>query len=163
MAVEIREASPADFEAIIRLIPTREELFLVYPKGQYPFTIEQLKSLVALRQELTVACQNGDIIGFANLYDVEAGAWAFVGNVVVESACRGQGIGRQLVTYMMQQAFEKYQVREVRISVFNDNTPALLLYARMQFEPYAVEERIHPSGKRVGLIHMKLVKNQLSV
>ena len=158
--MELREATTHDFEAIVRLVPTQDELFLVYPKGKHPFTADQVQSLAESRKELTVAVEREAVIGFANLYDVEQDKWAFVGNVVVAKEFRKQGIGRLLVSHMIQKAFDKYGVNEARISVFNDNTPALLLYAGMNFKPYAVEERTNPSGMRVGLIHMRLGKNE---
>lgn len=158
--MELREATQPDFEAIVRLVPTEDELFRVYPKGKHPFTVDQVHSLAKSRNELTVAVERGGVIGFANLYDVEQGKWAFVGNVVVAREFRGRGIGRLLVSQMIRQAFDKYGVSEARISVFNDNTPALLLYAGMNFKPYAIEERINPSGVRVGLIHMRLGQNE---
>jgi ribosomal protein S18 acetylase RimI-like enzyme len=160
MCMEIREATTPDFEAIVRLVPTQDELFRVYPKGNHPFTVDQVHLLAESRKELTVAVERGRVIGFANLYDVEQSIWAFVGNVVVARELRGRGIGRLLVSHMIRQAFDKYGVCEARISVFNDNTPALLLYAGMNFKPYAVEERINPSGERVGLIHMRLEQNE---
>jgi len=153
--MELREATTHDYEAIVRLVPTQEELFLVYPRGKHPFAVEQVHSLAESRKELTVVVDSEMVVGFANLYDVERNKWAFVGNVVVAREFRGRGVGRLLVSRMIQNAFDKYGVSEVRISVFNDNTPALLLYAGMNFKPYAVEERINPSGMRVGLIHMR--------
>jgi len=157
--MKLREATANDFEAIVRLIPTEDELFRVYPKGKHPFTIDQVHSLAESRKELTVAVERGRVVGFANLYDVEVGKWAFVGNVVEAREFRGRGIGRLLVSHMIRQAFDKYCVTEARISVFNDNTPALLLYAGMNFKPYAVEERENPSGIRVGLIHMRFAQD----
>lgn len=154
--MELREVTTYDFEAIVQLVPTQHELFLVYPKGKHPFTVEQVRALAETRKELTVAVERGVVTGFANLYDVEPGQFAFVGNVVVARDFRGQGIGRLLVSQMIRKAFDMYGVREARISVFNDNTPALLLYAGMNFKPYAIEERISPSGMRVGLVHMRL-------
>lgn len=154
--MELREAKTSDYESIVKLIPTPEELFLVYPKGVYPFTVEQVRSLADTRKELTVADQGNEIIGFANLYDIEPQKCAFVGNVVVSGAYRSKGIGRKLLTHMIQLVFDKYQIPEARISVFNDNTPALLLYASLNFKPYAIEERKNPSGKRVALVHMCL-------
>lgn len=158
--MELREATALDFEAIVRLVPTQDELFLVYPKGKHPFTVDQVHSLAESRKELTVAVERGEVIGFANLYDVEQGQWASVGNVAVARDYRGQGIGRLLVSHMIQQAFDKYDACEARISVFNDNTPALLLYVGMNFKPYAVEERINPSGMRVALIHMRFEQSE---
>lgn len=154
--MEIRKATEQDYEAIVRLLSTREELFRVYPKGIHPFTVEQLRSLAGLRKELTVVTFDAKVVGFANLYNVGAGERAFVGNVVVAADCRGRGIGRRLVLHMLDCAFGKYRVREARISVFNDNTKALLLYAGLGFVPYAIEERSDPEGERVALIHMRL-------
>ncbi len=157
---ELREATITDFGAIVRLVPTEDELFRVYPKGKHPFTVDQVRSLAESRKELTVAVERGRVIAFANLYDIEQGKWAFVGNVIVARECRGRGVGRLLVSHMIKQAFDRFGVSEARISVFSDNTPALLLYAGMNFEPYAIEERISPSGTRVGLIHMRLGQNE---
>ena len=160
MRMEIREASTEDFDGIVRLVPSQEELFLIYPKGKHPFSVDQLRALAEVRKELTTV-RNGETIGFANLYDIQQGQWAFIGNVVIARGFRGQGTGRLLVSHMSRRAFDTYDVREVRISVFNDNTPALLLYADMHFHPYAVEERTNPSGTRVGLIHMRLEQRGL--
>lgn len=157
--MEVREATAQDYEAIVRLVPTREELFLVYPKGIHPFSVSQIRALADVRNELTVAVHSGEVIGFANLYDLEPGQWAFIGNVVVSRAFRGQGLGRKLVTHMVRMAFEKYGVPEARISVFSENTPALLLYASLGFKPYSIEARKDPAGRRVALVHMSLRKD----
>lgn len=158
--MEIRPVTPEDYKEIVSLMPNQKELFLVYPKGKHPFTVGQLQELADHREELTVAVQSGQIIGFANLYDIQANEWAFVGNVVIHREFRGSGLGQKLVAYMVQIAFENYQLPEVRISVFNDNTPALLLYDSLGFKPYALEERSDPAGNRVALIHMRLRKEQ---
>jgi ribosomal protein S18 acetylase RimI-like enzyme len=156
--VKLRAATASDYEAIVRLVPSRDELFLVYPKGRHPFSVSQLKVLADSRLDLTVAVSADEVVGFANLYDLRPGQWVFIGNVVVSPARRGEGLGRILVKHMVALAFEKYTVEEVRISVFGGNTPALLLYSGLGFEPYAIEERQHPSGTRMALIHMRLDK-----
>ena len=158
--MEIREATEGDFDAIVRLVPSQDELFLVYPKGKHPFTAGQLRKLAEVRKELTVTVRDGEVIGFANLYDIESHQWAFIGNVVVSRAFRGNGIGRKLVGHMIRVALEKYSVPEVRISVFSENTPALLLYASLHFKPYSIAAREDPSGRRVALVHMKLSKDE---
>ena len=161
--MEVREANESDFESIVRLIPSQEELFYVYPKGRHPFTVDQLRGLAETRTELTVLVEGGEVVGFANLYNLETPKSVFIGNVVVGRTERGKGYGRRLVTHMIEKAFDKYGVDEVRISVFNDNTPALLLYAGMRFTPYAVDERSDPSGNRVALIHMGLNRSRYPV
>lgn len=158
MTMLFREANQADSAAICRLIPTQEELFRVYPRGVYPFNVDQVRQLFEIRKALTVAIENDKIIGFANLYDLSEKQRAFIGNVVIDQAFRGQGIGRRLVEYMRDLAFSRYKLNEVHISVFSDNTPALLLYSSLGFKPYAIEERLNYAGKKVALLHLKLNK-----
>lgn len=154
--MQIRDASEADMDHICRLFTSEQELFWIYPKARYPFTPDQLGELYAVRRDLTVALDQGRIVGFANLYDLEPGSHIFIGNVVVAAACRGKGLGRTLVAHMLRLARNRYALPEVRISVFSDNTRAVLLYSSIGFTPYRIEERKDFSGKRVALIHMKL-------
>jgi ribosomal protein S18 acetylase RimI-like enzyme len=154
--MDIRLATPEDYREIVALVPNREELYLVYPKGKHPFTVSQLQELAESRKELTVAVQDGRVVGFANLYGLQSEKWVFIGNVVIQPTFRGSGLGQKLVEHMVQLAFEKYRVPEVRISVFNSNVPALLLYGTLGFRPYDLEQRIDPEGNRVALIHMRL-------
>lgn len=156
--MELREARPSDFAAIARLIENRAELFWIYPQGDYPLTPAQLHSLAEVRSDLTVATQGGAVIGFANLYDIEPGDSAFIGNVVIGQAFRGQGRGAVLMRYMVNLAFSKYALREVRIAVFSDNLPALLLYSKMGFRPCSVEERRDGEGRRVALLQLVVPK-----
>ena len=153
-----REATEDDYEGICNLVKSEHELFRVYPNGTYPLTISQLKHLSRIRIELTVVTDENKIIGFANLYNYETEKQAFVGNVVIDETYRGKGLGKKLVSYMIEKAFAKYALPEVHISVFSDNIPALLLYAGFGFIPYDIEEKTEPNGNRAALIHMKKSK-----
>lgn len=155
MAIRLRAATEMDFEAICRLFVTEQELFWIYPKGRFPFTVGQLRDVAAVRRDLTVAVGGDRIVGFANLYDFKPQSHVFIGNVVVNPEIRGKGLGRRLVARMAGLARNKYAMPEVRISVFSDNTKATLLYSSCGFSPYQIEERRDYSGKRVALIHMK--------
>ena len=150
----IRKAEPKDFPEICGLFSDRKEFFLIYPNGSYPMTVEQLQELASIRSDLTVACTNDRIIGFANLYNLKPKQYVFVGNVVISPAHRGQGLGKKITQHMMNLAFCQYNLPQVRISVFCNNTPALLLYTQLEFEPYAIEAREDPNGKRLALLHM---------
>lgn len=158
--MEIREARSSDFEFITRLIQSKSELFWVYPRGRYPLTVTQLQLLSEERCDLTVATEAGAVVGFANLYNLERGHSVFIGNVVVDQRLRGQGIGKALVAHMVNLALDKYGVQQVSISVFSDNIPALLMYARLGFRPNAVEERRDWEGRRVALLHMVMHKDE---
>ena len=158
--IQFRQATEMDFEAICNLITSKEELFLVYPAGKYPFTLDQLHTLSQLRKELTVAETDEKIIAFANLYDYEAEKFAFIGNVVVDKTLRGKGIGEKLIANMLQVIFQKNNLPEARISVFSNNTPAINLYTKFGFEQFSTEERTDPNGNNTTLIHMRLSHNK---
>lgn len=158
---EFREATEDDFRGICKLIKSKEELFLVYPNGKYPFTVTQVRELSKLRKELTIAVEGNKIIGFANLYNYEPGKSAFIGNVVIDKKHRGRGIGKEIVLYMLNTAYEKLNLPEIRISVFSENTPAMLLYSGLGFVPYEIEERKDSNCKRVALIHMKMERSSV--
>lgn len=158
--MHFREAVQADYEDICKLVPNEHELYLVYPRGVHPFTVDQIKHLSELRKELTVAIDDLKIVGFANLYDFKDKERAFIGNVVVEKSARGRGLGKQLIGHMLNAAFSKYDLNEVHISVFSDNVPALLLYSKLGFQPYSIEERQNYKTMRVALLHMKLERSK---
>ncbi len=156
--IDIRRAETSDYQAISQLVTSREELFLVFPNGSYPFTVKQVRYLAEQREDLTVVTADTAVIGFANLYDVAAGNWAFVGNVILNQQYRGKGIGERLVQHMLDKVFNWHHLPQARISVFEDNTPALSLYSKLGFKVYAREQRCKPDGQRVTLLHMLLEK-----
>ena len=155
--IDFRPATVDDYADIAGLISSDEKLFLVYPNGRFPFTVERVVELATQRRELNVATAGREVIGLVNLYDYQTGALAFVGNVVIAREYRGRGLGRRLLMHMIERSFEELALRELRISVFNTNTPALLLYKDLGFCPYAIEQRVDVSGQCVALIHMRLV------
>ncbi|WP_369163290.1 GNAT family N-acetyltransferase [Candidatus Thiodiazotropha sp. LNASS1] len=148
-------ADNTHFEGIIGLFTTPEELFLIYPSGTWPFDKAQLEKLARERSDFTVVLDNGRVIGFANLYTSIAGDRYFIGNLVISDAYRGQGIGRRLIRHMCDRIFERY-ASTVYISVFTDNTPALLLYASLGFMPFDIERRTTPKDDSAALLHMRL-------
>ncbi|MCG8071811.1 MAG: GNAT family N-acetyltransferase, partial [Candidatus Thiodiazotropha taylori] len=135
---DITTADNTHFEGIVELFTTPEEFFLIYPSGTWPFDKAQLERLSRERRDFTVVLDTGRVIGFANLYTSIAGDRYFIGNVVISDTYRGQGIGRRLVRHMCDRIFDRY-ASTVYISVFTDNTPALLLYASLGFMPYDIE------------------------
>ena len=151
----IRKINKEDYSEVCKLITTKEEFFLVCPRGTYPLTIAQIEALSKVRKELTVIEENNKIIGFANLYDYEPMKFAFIGNVVIDINHRFKGLGKKLINYMVSVAFENQNLPEIRISVFNSNTRAMLLYSGMGFTPYSIESKVDSSGLKVALIHMK--------
>jgi len=156
MPVEIRPLLPDDHQAVCDLILDEQELFLVYPKGEFPLTVDQFEAMLARRVEPTVLLTKGKVAGFAAFYRLRKARSVFIGNVIVDPSQRGSGLGRNLVSHMCELAFGKYQLPEVRISVYNRNTRALILYTSMGFNPYAIQARRDPRGNWVALISLSL-------
>lgn len=154
--IDIRQARPDDFESIARLIISDEELFLVYPSGKFPFDALQVKELYEARKDFSVVTYHDSIIGFANLYDFLAGKYVFIGNVLISSTYRGKGYGKKLLQYMINLA-HGYDLEEVRLSVFADNAPALVLYTVFGFELYDIREQKNHLGEAVTLLHMRKI------
>lgn len=157
----VRPVGTADYPAIRDLIGSKEELFLVYPEGSYPMTVEQVEKLVAKRKAPNVMVEEERIVGFACFYGYREGRFAYVGNVVIDTKRRGRGLGRKIVIHMINTAFEEYALPEVRIAVFSGNTPALLLYASLGFRPYRIAARRDTDGKPVALLYFKLKRGRL--
>ena len=156
---QFREATEKDFEAICQLVTNKEELFLMHPNGTYPFTVAQIQELSRIRKELTVAVFEDRIIGFTDFYDFNVDKFAFIGNVIIHRNYRGRGIGRQMISHMVKIAYEKYKLPEIRISAFNQNAPALLLYSSLGFVPYAIEENQDLNGNRIAMINLKMKRD----
>lgn len=145
------------YDKIIGLINSPEELYLVYPNGRYPLDYQQLDYLSENRTELTVCISNNELIAFANLYKVTKNESAFIGNVVVSNNHRGKGIGKAITNYMAELCRKKYKAIP-KLSVFAFNTRALLLYTKLGFTPYEIEQRKNLNGELVALIHMQNIQ-----
>ncbi len=153
----IREATPEDFNSISKLIKNEQELFYIYPSGKFPLTNTQIKELYEARKDFTVLIQKDKIIGFANLYDYLKNRFVFIGNVVIDEEYRGLGKGKKLISHMINLAKNSYLLPEVRISVFADNTDALLLYMDLGFELYTKETKKNYQNDDVLLLHLRMV------
>jgi len=151
-----REATHGDFPSISRLVTSAEELLLAFPAAVFPLTVKKLRYIAEKRLDLTVASHGGNVIGFANLYDLTPGQRVFIGNVIVKKTCRGRGIGGDLLGYMLDRVFTVHDLPQARVSVFAHNETALSLYRRLGFRVFAEEQRETPSGRRLRLLHMLL-------
>jgi ribosomal protein S18 acetylase RimI-like enzyme len=157
--ISFRPAEPDDYPAICRLITSPEELFWVFPSGSWPFNMRQLLYLAEKRSDLTVVADNDEVVGFSDLYDLVTRKQAFIGNVVLKVSHRRRGIGKHLVQHMLDRIFTLHELPEARISVFEENKPALTLYTQLGFAPCGREARQGPGGRTVTLLHMKLVRS----
>jgi ribosomal protein S18 acetylase RimI-like enzyme len=159
MTFSHRPVSENDIATICGFPQNEDELFFMYPRATFPLSPSQLQEAIAQRSDSTVVELGGTVVAFANFYRWEVGGRCSIGNVIVSPAARGHGVGRYLIEQMISLAFSKHRASEVKISCFNQNVAGLLLYSKLGFHPYAIEERKDRKGNRVALIHMRLPKN----
>lgn len=153
--LSFRSAQTSDLEKVCQLSQSEEELFFMFPKADYPLSVEQLQTVVENRSDSTVILLDNEIVGFANFYEVKTNESCSIGNVIVSSHFRNKGIGKYLIETMESIALKKYNVREMHISCFNTNTKGILLYSKLGYFPYEVEERLDKEERKVALIKMK--------
>lgn len=154
-ALSHRPIKISDFGKIRQLPQSKEELFFMFPKADYPLSVEQLGTVVENRSDSTAILLDKEVVGFANFYEVKENNYCSIGNVIVSSYFRNKGISKYLIDTMESIALEKYNVREIHISCFNMNTKGILLYSKLGHLPYQIEERLDKDGRKVALIKMK--------
>ncbi|MFJ2479501.1 GNAT family N-acetyltransferase [Pseudomonas sp. NPDC087598] len=149
-----RPVKAEDVKTICAFPQGEQELFFMFPKAYFPLTEEQLHTAISQRFDSTIFEADGTVVGFANFYRAEHNGICCIGNVIVAPNARGKGVARYIIETMTTLGFEKYQANEVQLSCFNENTAGLLLYPKLGFVPFAIEERPAPGGGRSALIHM---------
>jgi len=152
--INFRPAQTSDLPFICRFPQTAEELFFFAPKATFPLQPEAFKAIISKRSHPTVALFEDQLAGFATIYHKDPGDHCFIGNMLVAPRFRGRGICKALVEEMEKIARLDHPYSEIHLSCFGHNLPALLLYSRLGFSPYAVEERVDHHNKRVALLHM---------
>ena len=151
-----------DIRTICSFPLNAEELFYMFPAAQYPLTEAQLTKAIEQRFDSMVVERDNSLVGFANFYRAQRGGVCCIGNVIVAQEARGNGVASFIVNKMTALAFARYQAKAVQISCFNSNTAGLLLYAKLGFTPFAVEQRISPDGSKIALIHMQYSRAELA-
>jgi ribosomal protein S18 acetylase RimI-like enzyme len=150
-----RAVEPNDLEIISRFPQNENELYFMYPKAEFPLTVDQLQTSIDNRFDSTVVLMNNIVVGFANFYEVKIGQFCSIGNVIVNPLLRGKGIGINLIGIMESIAIKKYNAIETHISCFNQNVTGLLLYTKLGYIPYEIEKRLDKKSVPVALIKMK--------
>ena len=150
-----RTVEVSDLKEICQLPKNEEELFFMFPQAQFPLTVEQIETVVKNRFNSTVILLNEEVVAFANFYEAEEGKHCSIGNAVVSFKHRNQGIGRFLIEVMEHVASEQYNISELQLSCFNMNTKGILLYSKLGYNPYEIEQRSDKLGNNIALLKMK--------
>ena len=146
----IRPAVPADAAGIIDFLNViaGESDNITFGPGDFGKTVEQeqtfLKSLQDSKNNiLVVGVVEGEIISVA---DVSGGGRpriehnASLGITVVKKLWR-QGVGKAVMTYLIDWARNTQIIRKINLSVRTDNSGAIVLYKSFGFEQQGVMTR----------------------
>ncbi|GIP39102.1 N-acetyltransferase [Paenibacillus sp. J31TS4] len=155
MAFAHRTAAHEDFPIIAAFPQSPEELFYMFPKGQYPLAPEQLEEAALRRLEPTVILRDGQIAGYGNLYTDEDRQEYWLGNVIVAPGVRNSGAGTYLIQTMKEKA-RSYQAKQLNLVCHNTNTKALLFYFKQGFLPYGLKQMEDYKGDRIAGILMAI-------
>jgi len=155
MNLRTRPSTEKDIATVCGFVSDPVELFYFFPKADFPLTVPQLQDAIEKRSDATIIEDNKIPVGFANFYRWEQKGCCSIGNVIISPGARGRGVCRYLIETMCSIAREKYQASEVTVSCFNQNTRGILVYTKLGFTPFFIEERTDKMGNHVALIHMR--------
>ncbi|MEG3640304.1 GNAT family N-acetyltransferase [Magnetococcus sp. PR-3] len=141
--------------AVCRLPESPQTLMDMAPHAQWPLSESFMHQIALERQCPTVMVEDDQVMGYANLYNVQEGESAYLGNVILGSQVRGKGLAKLLVQYMARLAQEKCGAGFLNLSVFTHNDAAFKLYLGLGFTPWGSDIRKRADGKPRILIHLQ--------
>ncbi len=143
-----------DLPLIAAWVQGPAELAALLPQASWPLTPERLAAGLRMHRYATVLLHQGEPLALASLARAELYGSCRLGCVLVRADRRGQGLGRQLVELMREQARQRYHARDLRAVCLNADTPSLLFLTRLGFEPTVIEARPQASGL-AAFVHLR--------
>lgn len=138
----IRKANKYDAEALIGYLNVigGESDFLTFGTGQFGSTVQQEEDFIesALEKEnalFIIAEVNGKVIGNLNFSGGSRGRTAHAGEfgVSVLKEYWGNGIGEELIKYLISWGRNSGIIRKINLRVRTDNTRGIKLYKKLGF------------------------------
>ena len=104
------------------------------PKFRYPYTTDTFRTDCHWPEMASYCLRDADgtMCAFGQYYD--RNGYMNLARLIVAPKHRGRGLGRELVTRLMQVAAESLALDEFSLFVYRDNAPALKLYQSLGFE-----------------------------
>ena len=103
------------------------------PEFRFPFNFDTFKADARWPGMASWCLRNGGkIAGFGQYYDRYHRI--HLARLVVNPACRGQGVGKRLLALLMEEAARTMEQAEFSLFVYRDNPAAIACYKAMGFE-----------------------------
>jgi RimJ/RimL family protein N-acetyltransferase len=134
------------------------------PKFSFPLDEEQLRAYAEgasdSRHLISGVHESGEVVAHAELNLLPQHRLGQVRRVAVAPRARGRGIGRALMTRVLQFGFDELRLHRIELVVFSFNEPARRCYEAIGFkeEGRAREVRVASNGYW-DLIYMALLED----
>lgn len=152
----VRKAIHEDFALIAAMPQNADELFYMFPRGNYPVSPNELEEVALTRRSPTVVTADGEVAAYCTLYDVEEGEHAWLGNVIVHPNHRRGGVGSFMLAAMKHIAHTEHRAAALHLVCHNTNTGAMLFYFKHGFKPYDMKTMMDFRGQTIVGIAMSL-------
>lgn len=148
--VIIRKANKSDAKALIEYLNVigGESDFLTFGIGEFGESVEQEEDFIqnALRKEnalFIIAEANGKVVGNLNFSGGPRQRTAHVGEfgVSILKDYWGNGIGEELIKYLISWSKSSGIIRKINLSVRTDNTRGINLYKKLGFIEEGIVKR----------------------
>lgn len=149
-----RERRDADLAAVVGWITDRDALHLFTGTTlRWPLTEQQLRDLLADTADMTAWTLIDDVepdrpLGHFDLTRDSEGA--HLGRVIIDPERRGQGLGRDLVGFVLATAREEH-LTLISLNVVAGNLPAIKTYQRWGF----VADEIQLRDEVIAMTHVE--------
>jgi L-phenylalanine/L-methionine N-acetyltransferase len=138
MNVQIRHATPADYEAVSRIFSGPNAIQGTF---QLPFTSPEVWRKRLSEPEaghvVLLGCREGDVVGMLGLHtqlQTPRRAHAASIGMAVRDDWQGKGIGTALMKAALELADQWLNLSRLELNVFTDNEPAVRFYQKFGFE-----------------------------
>jgi RimJ/RimL family protein N-acetyltransferase len=145
-------------ERIASWVRSPQEAFWLSPRSRPPVTPASVRSWAGRRREQFVLLRgSGDPIAYGEVNVLNLWQRSFwLGHLIVDGACRGQGVGRELTAALLRHAFEQRHAVLVALVVFPENETAVACYQAAGLRAVGYETHYFASiGRSARLLRME--------
>ncbi|MDF2669569.1 MAG: hypothetical protein K0R67_1875 [Paenibacillus sp.] len=155
-----RGAMRDDCAHICKFPQNSEEVFYMFPSGQFPLQAEAMQEKAESRWQPTVVLDGDRIAGYGNMYGFEEGKHAWLGNFIINPEYRGKGAGPALIQEMIRLAGDVLGVPKLLLVCHHTNLRALLFYAKLGFKPFDLHQMKNHLGETIVGIQMQIATSK---
>jgi len=134
--IRLEKFDAAFYPQLIGSIKDAHELMqFAGPEFTFPLTEEQIEKSLSDKNRIAfrvVNVSNGSTIGHCEICFKDS--FANLGRILImDQTLRGKGIGKQIVTLLLEFILENSKQRKVELNVFDFNTSAIKCYEKIGF------------------------------